>query len=109
MVKNKDSNDWIRKAAQAGNTVELTHSEMNNLLRGEKTVDEIQDARPKPDRGLTTDDMVAIADYMSKNKVSWAKARAAYLADTAVAVKRHPMSEYIRMVAGRQTKTEKGE
>ena len=109
MAKNKDSNDWIRKAVQAGNTVELTHSEMNDLLRGKRTVDEIKADRKPADRDLTIDDMVAITEYLSKKKVSWAKAREAHLASKAKADKQHPMSAYMRIVAGRQTKTENGE
>jgi hypothetical protein len=84
MANRKDSNNWIRKAARASLTTELTHSEMNDLLRRKKTAEQLKNERAPTDRKLTTDDIVAIAE----------------------AEKQHPMSEILRTMADEQPKTE---
>jgi hypothetical protein len=106
MANKKESNDWIRKAARAGLTAELTHSEMNDLIRGKKTVEELRKERAPADRKLTTEDIIAIAKIADDQKVGWIKARRIYLTNEVDAQKQHPMSQAIRIMAGKQPKPE---
>lgn len=106
MTNRKASNDWIRKAARAGLTTELTHSEMNDLLRRKKTAEQLKNERAPADRELTPEDLVAISKIAQAQKLGWIAARRRYLANKAEAEKQHPMSEILRTMAGKQPKKE---
>jgi hypothetical protein len=78
----------------------ITNTDMNALIRGQKTLEQIKEGhRPKPRTKLTADEITAAMDYMNETGCAWTVARDFILAQVEAANKPRDINAELRAAA----------